>query len=342
MCNDNKGLATVFMFSGQGSQYFHMGEELYLQHSGFRHWMDELDAYAIEKIGYSIVQRIYDPQCNKSQVFDNILYTHPAIFMLEYSLAQVLIAQGIKADYVMGASLGELTAAAIANVLSLEEAMDVVLTQAQIFQQNCEPGGMLAILHSPDCYNTMPILYENCEIAALNYATHFVVSGLNQGLDRVEVYLKANDITCLRLPVKQAFHSSYLDVVKEVFRRRLEQQVLIASSTPFISSTKAKIITSFEDDYLWQTLRYPIKIAETIQTMEASGNFLYVDVGPGGTFCNFVKYQLGAQSSSRSNSGLASRALAIMTPFARELLALERAKSVYRECLLGGCPGRQK
>lgn len=85
----------VFMFSGQGSQYYHMGKELFKENIVFRQSMHEMDAMAARRIGTSIVEEIYHPAKRVSDPFDSILFSHPAIFMVEYSLYKVLEDRGI-------------------------------------------------------------------------------------------------------------------------------------------------------------------------------------------------------------------------------------------------------
>jgi trans-AT polyketide synthase/acyltransferase/oxidoreductase domain-containing protein len=83
----------VFMFSGQGSQYFQMGKALYQSLVTFRHWMDRLDDDFYILTGTSVISHLYDENKKKGDPFDNFLFSHAALFMVEYALAQVLIMQ---------------------------------------------------------------------------------------------------------------------------------------------------------------------------------------------------------------------------------------------------------
>jgi bacillaene synthase trans-acting acyltransferase len=138
----------VFMFSGQGSQYYHMGKELFNKNAAFRKSMLKIDSIIFQYIGKSIVNEIYNPYKNLNNKFDCLLYTHPAIFMLEYSLYQVLLEKEIVPDYLLGSSLGEFTCTAILGLMSLEDIIECVVKQPMILEKYCSKGSMLAILNN--------------------------------------------------------------------------------------------------------------------------------------------------------------------------------------------------
>ena len=107
----------VFMFSGQGSQYYQMGRELFEGHSIFRDWMYDLDAIAYSAGRQSVLSHLYNETNKISDEFNQLLYSHPAIFMVEYALAQILLDRGIKPDYLLGTSIGEYASAALSEVM---------------------------------------------------------------------------------------------------------------------------------------------------------------------------------------------------------------------------------
>src|SRR5262245_63688851 len=144
--------ATVFMFSGQGSQYFHMGRALYDDNDTFRDWMIRLDDIARGASGRSVIETLYSDAHGKGDPFDRTLLTHPAIFMVEYSLAQSLMRAGVWPDIVLGASLGSFAAAAVAGFIGVEDALTAVMRQATALEECCEPGGMIAVLAIPACF----------------------------------------------------------------------------------------------------------------------------------------------------------------------------------------------
>src|SRR5687767_11016929 len=127
----------VFMFSGQGSQYFQMGRPLFDGNACFRHWMQKMDRIALAHASRSVVEALYDPRNGKSRPFDSLVLSHPAIFMVEYALARTLIESSIQPDLVLGASLGTFAAAAVAGAMSMEDALRAVLDQSAIIESCC-------------------------------------------------------------------------------------------------------------------------------------------------------------------------------------------------------------
>lgn len=179
----------VFMFSGQGSQYFQMGKELFDQNPSFRRWMLQLDRISSSITGESVLEILYDPTKAKGDRFNQTKHTHPAIFMLEYALASTLIESGIRPAYVLGSSLGEFAAAAVAGILDAEQALTAVLKQAEVFESTCVPGGMLAVLAEPAVYENS-ILKNETELVGVNYHSHFVISGGMVQIQAAERFLR--------------------------------------------------------------------------------------------------------------------------------------------------------
>src|SRR5687768_7603573 len=145
-------MKTVFMFSGQGSHYYHMGCKLFEAEPIFRKHMHELGEIVRSECGVSVVDELYNPKRRLFDPFWSLQLTHPAIFMVEYSLFKLLQAQGIVPDYVLGSSLGEVAAATIAGVLNETDALKLILQQAGIIENKCSAGRMIAVLHDMNVY----------------------------------------------------------------------------------------------------------------------------------------------------------------------------------------------
>ena len=136
----------LFIFSGQGTQYFQMGMELYDSNDIYRKQMDDLNQIAYKLLNVSIIDIIRSKK--KSMPFQQLIYKHPAKFMTEVALAKTLITYGIYPDYVFGSSLGEFAAMALSGIIDIEDCLRSIIQQAQILDASCSKGGMILVAES--------------------------------------------------------------------------------------------------------------------------------------------------------------------------------------------------
>lgn len=298
---------TVFMFSGQGSQYYQMGKPLFDSNEVFRNWMLRLDALAHELSGKRVLDAMYSR--SQADVFDRTLLTHPAIFMVEYSLARCLMDEGVRPDLTLGASLGSFAAATVAGHLEVEHAMAAVIAQAEAFEASCERGGMIAVLADPALYDEA-FLCERSEMAGINFATHFAVSAAQTDLAAIEAELKRRGVSHQRLAVSYAFHSRWIDNAQEQFAASMHSVPLGNGALPMVCCDRAATLNELPEDFFWRVVRQPIRFRDTIALLERQGAHRLVDLGPSGTLATFVKYALADASPSTSH--------AILTPYGRD------------------------
>lgn len=298
---------TVFMFSGQGSHYYQMGKQLFDSNAVFRRWMIRLDELAQEISGKRVIDAIYSS--SKAEVFDQTQLTHPAIFMIEYSLAQCLMHEGVKPDLTLGTSLGSFAAATVAGYLDVEDAMTAVLEQAAAFEASCERGGMIAILADPALYHE-DFLYMSSEMAGINFASHFAVSAAQTDLATIESTLKKRGITHQRLAVSFAFHSRWIENAAEGFNSFMRAVPRSNGRLPLVCCERAATLTELPEDFFWRVVRRPIRFREAVAHLEQGGKHRYIDVGPSGTLATFVKYGLPKASESTAH--------AILTPYGQD------------------------
>lgn len=311
---------TVFMFSGQGSQYYQMGKQLFDENPVFRQSMTQLDGQARDLCGASVVEAIYS--AGKSQVFERTLLTHPAIFMVEYSLAQCLIHAGIEPELTLGASMGSFAAAAVGGHIAPADALEAVIAQAKAFEACCARGGMLAVLASPALYDE-PSISQHSAMAGINFDGHFAVSGFPAKLDAIAATLRQRGLSSQWLAVSYAFHSSAIDAAEQQFRGHMRGVRRRQGHLPLACAEQAAVLGELPDDFFWRTVRRPMRFHDTVAHLERQGAHRYIDVGPSGTLATFVKYGLPASSASSAH--------ALLTPFGRDsqnlaaLLAAQQA-----------------
>lgn len=288
--SSNSDLPIVFMFSGQGSQSYHMAKDMMQEIPEFRETMLHIDALTQARGRPSLLETLYNPTLNARDPFNDIRDSHPAIFMVEYALACALRENGIEPDIVVGASLGEVAAAAVAGVLTLESALELVLQQGAFLHQANIPGSLIAVLAEPHIHQTCDILRQHSEIAAINLHNNFLLAVTQANIPIVEARLKQGGETFLRLPVSIPFHSSAIEPLQPQSLALLNQHLYSTPEIPLYSCATCAPVNQFNAQHLWHVFRQAINVNQTVSNLENAGNYRYIDVGPNGTFGNLIKY----------------------------------------------------
>ena len=310
--------ANVLLFSGQGSHYYQMGRELFEHDGAFRTCMRELDSI-VQDLGHpSVVRSLYGEGRSKSDRFDNIEVTHPAIFMVELALARALAARDVGPAFVVGASLGAFVAAVVAGCLSAEAALVAVVEQASAIAASCGRGGMIAVLESPALFLD-PALRETSELVAQNFHSHFVVAAREECLDGIEAFLRARNVVAERLALGYAFHSRWIDEAEQPYRRFLATLRLERARVPMVCCVRACTLSDITGDYFWEVARRPIRFPEAIAHLEKTGEYRYFDAGPSGTLATYLKHILGKDCSARVHR--------VLSPFGGDLANLKALTS---------------
>ncbi|AZS14164.1 ACP S-malonyltransferase [Paenibacillus lutimineralis] len=279
----------VFMFSGQGSQYSKMGLELYEANAVFRQTMNQLDESFQALTGASVVAELYLAAKRKGSRFDDIFYSHPAIFMVQYALSQTLIAAGIRPRYVIGVSLGEYVALAVAKVLSPTHVLELIVKQVNLLQETCGKGAMIAILDNCRLYEESAELNGRTELIAVNYDKHFTVACSVKHAKDTQQFLKERNIASLKLPVNYAFHSASIDRLKEPYCDVLRGCEFRLPEISFVSSMMGGPVKQIGESFLWDVLREPMNFQGALKALADGNPKVYLDLGPSGTLENFSK-----------------------------------------------------
>lgn len=308
---------TVFMFAGQGSQFYGMGRQMRAAHPVFDRTLRELDTMFADLGLPGLLDELYRTDREPRTPFDRFLHSHPTILMVELGLMDVLLAEDVTPDHVLGTSLGEYAAAAAAGVLNRENLARAIAAQVRLTEELCPPGGMLAVLDDVTRFDPEHPRWRGLELAAVNYPRHFVVSGAREVVDAAERDLRAAAIACHRLPVRFAFHSSEVDVVGEPYQRMMATIPLEPPDVPLVSCATGTVIDKVTPEHMWHTVRGPIRFADAIRTLEAEHEGLcYLDLGPSPTLAGFAAHSFAP--------GSGARALALLDPFVAPDVALAR------------------
>jgi acyl transferase domain-containing protein len=309
----------VFMFSGQGSQYYQMGRAFFDGNATFRSILLELNTVATSLLGRSIVDVLYNDGRRKDELFDDIKLTSAAIFMVEYALAKTLMNDGIKPDYLLTSSMGIYAAAAIAEAVDTRAVLESLAKLATICEARCRKGGMITVLGSHTLHRDVIALREKSDIAAVNFDSHFVISTSDEHLDEVSDALLRENVVFQKIAVSYPFHSRWIDGAREASLEVLDTMRYRRPAIPLVCCAHAEVLEAVDPEIVWRSLRQPIEFKRTIAELERHGPYDYVDVGPAGTLVTMLKYA--------SPSGSASRGHAILSPFSQELRNYQRLTS---------------
>lgn len=277
----------VFLFGGQGTQYFNMTQELYKRNDIYRKILDALDEKIYYKTGSRMLDYLFNTSLKINDKCDDLVLSSFALFSCQYALAKLLISMEIRPDAVVGVSMGEFVSLAIASEQNVDRIIENIGLVGSAITKKCQKGGMLVVLHNSNLFFERRDLFKLCEIAGNPYNENFVISGQAEVLDELTVILQQNIISVYRLPVQYAFHSRYIDEVK---------QDVCASSFPYKldmpvgSSAYGKVLNDLPNSYEWDVIRRPMLFRETIWDLEESENTMYIDLSPGGSLANYMKY----------------------------------------------------
>ena len=287
------------MFSGQGSQYFHMGVHLFENNQNFRTSVLYLDEVVRDQAGVSVVETIYSKDKRRSDEFSSIVVVHSALYIFQYALCNTLKQRGLSPDAVLGSSLGEYVSLAVSGVLNPIETLILVIHNAMSIEKHCQKATMLAVLESSSLYYLKEKLFHGSEIAAINCESHFVVSGSKSLLEEISDNLKKQDIQTQFIMTEYGFHSNHILPAKHACLNNGKKLDLKLPKIPIYSSAKENELNLVKIDYLWDVIYQPILFYGLIKKLEHKGPYIYIDLGPSGTLATYVKYSICKNSPSK-------------------------------------------
>jgi acyl transferase domain-containing protein len=279
----------VFMFPGQGAQHAGMGQELYREELVFRRHLDQCSEILRPYLGLDLNQLISSGR--QEEEINQTWLAQPALFALEWALAQLWMAWGLKPQAMLGHSLGEYTAACIARVMTLEEGLGLVAERGRLMQQ-APPGAMVAIPLSSE--QTGRLLKQELEIAAINAPDLTVVSGPVAEIEELQKRLLQQKVECRRLHTSHGFHSRSMDGAIAPFVETVKKVRLRAPEAPVISCVTGKFLRAEDaiDPMYWgRQMRAPVQFAEGIREVMTRGGRVMLEVGPGQGTCRLAARQ---------------------------------------------------
>ena len=279
----------AFMFTGQGPQFLNMGKQLFEQVPFFRQTMEECDEILRPILGESMLDMLY-PTASKEDEFEEKIhktnYTQPLLFSYEYSLARLWQHWGVEPDALIGHSMGEIVAATISGLFTLEQALSLVFHRGKLMTERCKTGAMLSISLSEKTISDIleqQELSEQISIAAVNTHENTVVAGDSKSINLLKEHLDKLDCECKDLAISHAFHSPMsVDMIPE-FEDVVHQFSLGELQIPLISN----ITGGYASEELignagyWGThVRETVHFREGLTTLLNDGFNVFIEIGP--------------------------------------------------------------
>jgi amino acid adenylation domain-containing protein len=310
--------SVVFLLPGLGEHYPGMGQGLYESEPAFREAVDLCCRHLEPHLGLNLRRLLYPAPAETTRKpegldfkalvgrtaapaseLDRTAFAQPALFVVEYALARLWKEWGVEPAALLGYSLGEYTAACLAGVFSLEDALRVVALRAQQIERL--PAGAMLAVPLPE-QEVLPLLGESLSLSAVNGPELCVVGGPAEAVQALEERLAERGLATRRLRTSHAFHSPMMQPVANELARLLAGVRLEAPGTPYLSNVTGTWIEPGEatDPAYWvRHLLAPVRLADGLSRLWQGKDRTLLEVGPGGGLSSLALQHPAAAAGSR-------------------------------------------